>query len=319
MSKKEIIPGPTATDITVDLVVVGSGTGMAAALAAHELGLKVLVIEKTALVGGSTARSGGAFWIPANPVLKQDGSDDTLKDGETYLTNLVGDNAPKSRWENFLQNGSAAVEMLERTTPMKFFWAKGYSDYFPEVAGGKVLGRTCECRPFNMNLLGKDTARFRPGQLEAPVPVPVTGYDYKWLNLMKKTPFKSIPIMLKRGIQGIGGLLIGKRLVGGGQALASGMFAGLIRSGVPVWTNTSITELLFDGDKVTGIKAVQNGKLVQINATKGVVLAGGGFDHNMLMRHQYQSPSLKNVSLGSEGNTGDTILLGERLERKLPI
>ena len=313
MSKKEIIPGPTATDITVDLVVVGSGTGMAAALAAHELGLKVLVIEKTALVGGSTARSGGAFWIPANPVLKQDGSDDTLKDGETYLTNLVGDNAPKSRWENFLQNGSAAVEMLERTTPMKFFWAKGYSDYFPEVAGGKVLGRTCECRPFNMNLLGKDTARFRPGQLEAPVPVPVTGYDYKWLNLMTKTPFKSIPIMLKRGIQGIGGLLIGKRLVGGGQALASGMFAGLLRSGVPVWTNTSITELLFDGDKVTGIKAVQNGKLVQINAKKGVVLAGGGFDHNMLMRHQYQSPSLKNVSLGSEGNTGDTILLGEKI------
>ena len=64
-------------DTEVDLLVVGSGTGMAAALAAHELGLSTLVVEKTEYVGGSTARSGGAFWLPANPILEESGAGDS--------------------------------------------------------------------------------------------------------------------------------------------------------------------------------------------------------------------------------------------------
>ena len=57
--------GLPVADTCVDLLVVGSGTGMAAALAAHELGLSVLIVEKSSHVGGSTARSGGALWLPA--------------------------------------------------------------------------------------------------------------------------------------------------------------------------------------------------------------------------------------------------------------
>jgi len=48
--------GLPVRDTTVDLLVVGSGTGMAAALAAAERGLKVLIAEKSAYVGGSTVR-----------------------------------------------------------------------------------------------------------------------------------------------------------------------------------------------------------------------------------------------------------------------
>lgn len=59
--------------MSVDLLVVGSGTGMAAALAANELGLSTLIIEKTSYVGGSTARSGGAFWIPGSSILSKFG------------------------------------------------------------------------------------------------------------------------------------------------------------------------------------------------------------------------------------------------------
>lgn len=62
MRTQKIMKGPDAQDYTVDLLVVGSATGMAAALAANEKGLKCLVIEKSGLVGGSTARSGGASW-----------------------------------------------------------------------------------------------------------------------------------------------------------------------------------------------------------------------------------------------------------------
>ncbi|MBP7962921.1 MAG: FAD-binding protein, partial [Caldilineaceae bacterium] len=57
----------TNWDEEVDLLVVGSGGGgMTAALVAKSLGLDVLVIEKTEFYGGSTARSGGALWIPDN-------------------------------------------------------------------------------------------------------------------------------------------------------------------------------------------------------------------------------------------------------------
>ncbi len=73
----------------MDLLVVGSGTGMAAALAACELGLSSLIVEKTEYVGGSTARSGGAFWLPANPVLQKAGSGDSLDDARTYLQSVV--------------------------------------------------------------------------------------------------------------------------------------------------------------------------------------------------------------------------------------
>lgn len=305
---------------TTDLLVIGSGTGMAAALAAHEQGLQSLVIEKTAYVGGSTARSGGAFWIPANPVLLASGSTDTLQDAETYLEAVVGQSAPAARWRAFLQQGSATVEMLQRMTPMRFFWARGYADYHPECPGGMVNGRTCECRPFDVARLGGERKRFRAGVLEAPIPMPITGADYKWLNLMTRVPRKAIPMMLKRMIQGVGGLLIGRHYVASGQALAAGLFAGLIRAGVPVWTNTTLVELILDRNQVRGAVVEGEGKRVTIIARRGVVLAAGGFDHQLAMRRQYQSPSLvQDLSLGAEGNTGDAITLAEAIGANISL
>ena len=61
-----------------DFVVVGSGAaGMAGALAAHEAGLRVLVLERAEVVGGTTALSGGALWLPANPRMLAAGIDET--------------------------------------------------------------------------------------------------------------------------------------------------------------------------------------------------------------------------------------------------
>ena len=230
------LPAPTpAQDLTVDLLVVGSGTGMATALAAKERGLSVVLAEKTDYVGGSTARSGGAYWIPANPALLRDGSNDTRERGLEYLSNVVGDTSARPRWEAFMKHGDATVTMLERTTALTFFWSKGYSDYHPELPGGNAAGRSCEAKPFNLRTLGAERPRFRPATMAAPVPMPVTGKDYKWMNLMVKTPWKSIPTIARRVIQGLGGLALGREYSAGGQAIAGGMFAGLLRAGVPVW------------------------------------------------------------------------------------
>lgn len=312
-NKKNTVESVTE-DNTVDLLVIGSGTGISAALAANEKGLKTLIIEKTEFVGGSTALSGGAFWIPANPTLKASGSTDTLEKGRQYLKELVKDDAPAERWEALLDNGDAAVNMLLRTTPMKFFWAKGYSDYHPEKPGGDSLGRTCECKPFNIKQLGKDLPRFRPSLMEAPIPMPVTGYDYKWMNLMVRKPLKSLPLILRRLFQGIGGLIIGRKYAAGGQALAAGLFTGALKAGIPVLTHTKLVELVLEGDRVVGAVVDENGTEKTINVNRGVVLAAGGFDHNMPMRQKYQSESLKaNHSFGAPENTGDAILLSQEI------
>ncbi len=301
-----------AARTTVDLLVIGSGTGMAAALAARELGLSALIVEKSAYVGGSTARSGGAFWMPANPILRREGSPDSLPEARRYLRAVVGDDAPADRSESFLEHGSATVDMLSRTTEMKFMWAKDYSDYHPEEPGGSVVGRTCECRPFNAAVLGARRKDLRPGVMKSSFPMPVTGADYRWLNLVARTPRKALPRVLKRAFQGLGGLLIGRHYVAGGQALAAGMFAGVLRAGIPVWTNTSLTRLIVDNERVTGAVLNRGGSTVEVTARRGVVLAAGGFDHEMEWRRKFQSESLgEGLSLGSEGNTGDAIRLAQ--------
>jgi len=89
--------GLPVADTCVDLLVVGSGTGMAAALAAHESGLSVLIVEKSSYVGGSTARSGGALWLPASPVLAEAHAGDTAERAGAYLDAVVSGSAPAQR------------------------------------------------------------------------------------------------------------------------------------------------------------------------------------------------------------------------------
>ncbi len=314
MEKHASNQGPVAHDIEIDVLVMGSGTGMAAALAAHEKGLSVLIVEKTALVGGSTARSGGMFWIPGSAVLRNAGAVDSRDKGQSYLESIVGDASPHDRYSAFLQYGPAAVAMLQRMTRLHFSWAREYPDYFAERPGGSALGRSCEANPFDLNLLGKERARFRPSSIKMPLPVPITGADYRWINLIKRKPLRALPVALKRLFQGLGGKLIGRHYAGVGQAFAAGLFDATIRAGIPIWTNARVVELCMDDNRVSGAIIEQEGRQHRITARGGVILAAGGYEHNLPMRQQHQSTRLtEDVSLGAEGNTGDAITLAQKL------
>ncbi|QEN14405.1 3-ketosteroid-delta-1-dehydrogenase [Mycolicibacterium sp. ELW1] len=311
-SHNTVPTGLTVADIEVDLLVVGSGTGLAAALAAREQGLSVLVVEKSSHVGGSTARSGGALWLPASPVIAECGGVDTASRAQTYLDSVVAGSAPRERSAAYVDSLPATVDMLRRTTPMRLFWAKEYSDYHPEAPGGSAAGRTCECRPLDTAILGEYLPDLRPGIMEASIPMPTTGADYRWMNLVSRVPRKGLPTIVKRLAQGVGGLALGRRYAAGGQALAAGLFAGAIRAAIPIWLNTALTELTVDGGNVTGAIVEHAGTTVTVTARRGVVLAAGGFDHRMDMRHKFQSEALEsNFSLGAETNTGDAIRIGQ--------
>ncbi|MGO9926377.1 MAG: 3-ketosteroid-delta-1-dehydrogenase [Mycobacterium sp.] len=306
--------GLSVADTIVDLLVVGSGTGMTAALAAHELGLSVLIVEKSSYVGGSTARSGGALWLPASPVLREAGADDTTERAAAYLDSVVAGSAPRQRSAAFLTHLSPTVELLRRSTPLRLFWARDYSDYHPEEPGGSAAGRTCECRPLDTSILGEYRTRLRPGVMESNIPIPTTGADYRWMNLVARVPGKGIPTFGKRLTQGVGGRLLGRRYAAGGQGLMAGLFAGVLRAGIPVWTDTTLLRLAGDGDRISGAVVDHDGREVTITARRGVVLATGGFDHSMDMRWKFQSESLgANLSLGAESNTGDGIRTAQEL------
>jgi succinate dehydrogenase/fumarate reductase flavoprotein subunit len=132
------------------------------------------------------------------------------------------------------------------------------------------------------------------------------------MNLMARVPRKGLPLIAKRLGQGLGGLLLGRRYTAGGQALAAGMFAGVLRAGIPVWTDSALVRLTADGDKVTGAVVQHGDREFTVTARRGVVLAAGGFDHSMDMRWKFQSESLcEHASLGAETNTGDAIRIGQ--------
>ncbi len=77
-------------DETFDFIVVGSGGGsMCAGLVMRKAGKSVLILEKTALIGGSTAKAGGVMWIPANRYMAKAGVSDSIEQGEDYLNAVV--------------------------------------------------------------------------------------------------------------------------------------------------------------------------------------------------------------------------------------
>jgi len=79
-------------DETFDFVVVGSGGGsMAAGLVMRAAGKNIVVLEKTDLIGGSTAKSGGVMWIPNNQFMKADGIEDSYEKATAYFDSVVGD------------------------------------------------------------------------------------------------------------------------------------------------------------------------------------------------------------------------------------
>src|SRR5690606_39714005 len=90
-------------DRSVDFVVVGSGAAaMAAAVRAHDLGGEVLLLEKTDLLGGNSAMSGGVCWVANNPHMRANGIPDSEKEGFAYLRAFTKGVAEEERLRQYI-------------------------------------------------------------------------------------------------------------------------------------------------------------------------------------------------------------------------
>ena len=80
-----------------DLVVIGSGAaGMAAALFAAIEGRKVLLVERTEYVGGTSALSAATTWIPNSHHSKSVNPDDSREKVREFLNGVVGNHSAPS-------------------------------------------------------------------------------------------------------------------------------------------------------------------------------------------------------------------------------
>jgi 3-oxosteroid 1-dehydrogenase len=292
----------------VDVVVAGSGAaGMTAALTAAHLGLSALVIEKAGSFGGSTARSGGGIWAPGNAVLRAAGVADTPEQARAYLA-YVAEGVPAARREALLEYGPEMLGLVLAKTPVRFAWVPGYADYYPEAPGGLSAGRSIEPVPLDgRRVLGAELGRLARPYL--PSPVAITQAEYRWLSLGRHP--RGVRAAARVAGRAARARLRGQRVLSMGQALAAGLRAGLVASGVPVWLDTPLTGLEVTGGRVTGVRATRDGELLQIRARRGVLIATGGFERDEQMRRRYQrEPIGTEWTTGAAGNTGDGIRAG---------
>ena len=311
MSATELPTSGTTWDREVDFLVVGSGGGgMAAALTAHDEGLSTLIVEKAHKYGGSTGISGGGIWIPNNPTLRAAGHDDSRESIRRYLDALTEGKVPAARLDAYVDNGPAAMELLGRSKWWKLFWTKGYADYHPEYDGGRPLGRSVECKPFDTRKLGEDEEFQRPNSMKGPLGLWITAADYRDLAMVKRTwrgRWKSVVAAWR-----VSSNVVRRRhMATGGRALVARLRMSLKDAGVDLWLDTPMTSLVVEDGRVVGIEVAREGRTQRIRGRHGVLLACGGFDHDPQLREEWlPEGGRENHSLGAVENTGDGIKAG---------
>jgi len=297
----------TGFDETFDFVVVGSGGGsMCAALVARAAGKSAVVLEKTDLIGGTTARSGGVMWIPNNPFMAKAGVPDSLEAATTYLDSVVGDHndtpgASKARRNAFLEEGPRMLDFLIGKG-LKFSRITSWPDYYDEAPGSSVPGRTVVADLFNANELGEAKKLLRPNFLTLPVSLE----DALKLPHVKKS-WAAKKALVRMGLRIIGAKLTGKNYVAAGAALQGRMMQAAIKAGAELRVNSAVKELIVEDNKVIGVVTEKYGKLHRVGARLGVLVNAGGFALNQGMRDQYiAGSSIGNTSV-AEGDTGEMI------------
>ena len=281
-------------DREADVVVLGSGgAALTAAIAAYDHGAKdVLILERSGMVGGTTAMSGGMLWIPGNHHQLAAGIEESDEDVVAYLDSLApGALDPETLWA-FMQGGPEMLRFLEDNTPVRMGSFSDFPDYQPYSPGAKPDGgRSLDNESFSVARLGKWAARVNPSKMAYPL--------------------RGSLIEATRGT--LDEATLAEREAGDyrglGQALVGSLFLGVIERKIPVEFEKRARKLVKDGDRIIGVVAEdENGKDFRVRARRGVVIATGGFEWNeTLVKAFIRGPLTGPVSVPE--NEGDGLLM----------
>ncbi len=302
---------------TYDVIVVGAGAGgMTAAVVAAAEKLRVLLLEKSPLFGGTTAISGGMVWIPANAAMRAAGLPDTRENAERYLRCVLPPQLRGPLLEAFLTRADEAVGYLERHSSVRLRIVKTYPDYYQDAPGASLGGRVLEPAPFDARALGARFAQLRPPLRE------FTLFGGMMVDRADIPHFRRVGSSLSSTVR-VGGLIAHylwqrRRFDRGatlylGNALAGRLLHSIIQRKVEVRLQAHVKELLTEGGRVAGVSAEVRGEPVAFRAVKGVILATGGFSHDPVRRGAFLPAAAREFSAACPSDAGDGIAMASAL------
>ncbi|PDT89786.1 3-oxosteroid 1-dehydrogenase [Bradyrhizobium sp. Y36] len=312
-----------------DVLVAGSGcSGMSAAITARHRGLDVLIVEKEPRFGGTTARSGGWLWIPGTSLAKAYGIAETPEQARTYLRHEAGNNFDAARVDAFLSAGPEAVDFFTTNTALRFDMPLVFPDYHAEAPGGAQGGRSMVTRPFDGRELGDLIKSLGMPLPELTVFGMMLGSGKEIIHFMRVTKsLTSAVYVAKRLSRHLMDVLRHGRgmTLTNGNALAGRLAKSALDLKIPMWLSSPVRELTVENGAVTGAIVSREGRDVRVRARQGVVLACGGFPHDVERRRKmfpHAPTGVEHYSPGPTGNTGDGLRLAERagghVEDRLP-
>lgn len=264
-------PSPQHADPSVDVIVVGSGgAALTGAYTAAAEGLRVLVLEKTRHLGGTSAYSGACLWLPGNDVLAEAGVEDPVEDGLAYLRATVGDRTPAELQEAYVRTAPELVAFLRRCPDLEFE-RRPFPDYFDAPGRARPLGRGISPVPLPAERLGADLDRLRP----------VVAADQF-------------------------GEPVDRTTLAGGQALIGRLLLALRSTGnAEIRTSSPMESLVVEDGRVAGVRT---GSGERIDARLGVLLAAGGYENDPARRRSlHDLPGADWTSAAPGSNTGDAL------------
>ncbi|MDN3568702.1 FAD-dependent oxidoreductase [Paeniroseomonas aquatica] len=254
-----------------DVVVVGAGcAGLATAIAAAELGLDCLVLEKAAKLGGGTAISSGYLWVGANHLHAAAGGVDSLEAVTAYLRYVGAGGLDEARMAAFIAEAPYALRFFEAAgIPFRL---SPRIDHYGMAPGALAGGRILETPPIEASALGAH-------------------YD----NIL----LPAGPLFRLGGATGKGGANSpafwqaardAERDRPGQRASGAGLVSWLVKladaRGVEIHTGQAVKRLTMQDGRVTGV-VTANGDTIA--ARRGVVIASGGYESNAELVRRFEA------------------------------
>ncbi|MCB2074555.1 MAG: FAD-binding protein [Novosphingobium sp.] len=261
---------PENWDLEADVVAIGSGGGgLCAAIAAQDGGASAMVLERTDQVGGVTAYSMGEVWVPGNAHAAELGIEDSSESGFRYVKRLSMGYADDLAILNQAIHAPVALKFFEDSIGLRMKVIRNCPDYYFGICNDAVSeGRLLEVEPFQGETLGEWQHRTRIS------PHVLYGMTHDDIFENGGSP----------NIRNWDFTVMGERLAKDERCLGPGLAAYLVKGaldrGIPLHTGVNVEELVFDGERVVGVRATKDGQELYVKANKGVVIAVSSYERN---------------------------------------